>query len=274
MTSLPTILRANAASCLGFGMLFAVAPDPVAAFLGTMPPEVLFILGLALTGNGAHLALASMRRRPRPGEVAWFSTGDLLWWLVSLALLAADVWITTIAGIVAAWLVGLGVAGMGLAQLWHLGLLRTGLSSRDHRRRIARSWLAMPLWVKLWLFALNAVFLAAVLLVPSTLARVVLVAYIASGPILLAFAFLHGGLSRIMGIGHLIPWAPLLAWLPVHMATGPLGPGAQIYAGVLMMVCALCLAFDIHDLRRWHRGERSILGPDTATDRARSLAAA
>jgi hypothetical protein len=263
MASLPNILRVNAASCLGFGTLFALAPDGTAGFVGTMPPEAAFGLGLLLIGNGAHLALASARRRPRRGEVLWFSVGDLLWWLVSLALLAGDVWITSTGGILAAWLVGLGVAGLGLAQLWHIGLLRSGMSSRDHGRRIVRSWLALPLWVKLWLFALNAIFLVALVFVPSTMARVVLISYVASGPVLLAFAFYGGGLSRIMGIGHLLPWTPMLIWLPFHMADGALGPDARAYAGALIPVCAACLAFDVFDVWRWCRGERGIIGAET-----------
>jgi hypothetical protein len=270
MTSLPTILRINAASCIGFGILFAVAPHAVAAFLGTMPAAAIFALGLALIGNGAHLALASARRAIRPVEVVWFSAGDLLWWLATMALLAAGIWITSPAGIAAACVVATGVAGLGLAQLWRLGLSRTGSSSRGHWRRIARSWMAMPLWVKLWLVALNAVFLGALTFVPSTLARVVLIAYVASGPLMLAFAFFQGGLSRIMGIGHLIPWTPLAIWLPLHMASGSMGGGAQVYSAVLILVCTICLAFDACDVWRWMRGERAVIGADMAALPVRS----
>lgn len=259
MTSLRILLRLNAAICIGFGATFLLAPGSVAMFLGTAPHEVIFAVGLGLWLNGLHLAFASFRAHLKMVEVMWFSLGDLLWWLASLALIAAQVWITSASGTAATWAVAIAVAAMGLAQLWQLGLLRSGLSSGAHLRRIVQSWHSMKIWVKVWLFALNGVFLAALFLVPSPLARIVLVAYVASGPILIAFAFLEGGLSRITGIGHLIPWIPLLVWLPIHLASTDLGPMSMIYVALLFAMCAICLALDVHDVWRWYRGERQIL---------------
>jgi len=259
MTSLVVILRLNAASCLGFGTLFTILPGEVALTLGTAPPGVVFGLGLLLLANGIHLALASLRSRPIHTEILWFSFGDMAWWLASLALIAAGFWITTPHGVALALLVAACVAAMGGAQLFLLGRERSGLRASGHWRRIGQSWMSLPAWVKAWLFSLNAVFLAAPALMPWDAARVVLIAYVASGPLLLGFAVHADGLTRSMGIGHIVPWAPLLAWLT--MQPGLYGEGLALsgYASLLAVMIALCLVFDLYDLVRWQKGERAIL---------------
>lgn len=259
MTSLAVVLRLNAASCLGFGALFAILPGEVSLVLGAAPPGVVFGLGLVLLANGGHLALASLRSRPIEAEILWFSFGDMAWWIASLALIAAGVWVTTPLGIALALLVGACVAALGCAQLFLLGRKRSGLSASGHWRRIGHSWMSLPGWVKAWLFALNAVFLAAPALMPWDAARVVLIAYVASGPLLLGFAVHAGGLTRSMGIGHIVPWTPLFVWLTMQPDLFGHGLVRSVYTVLLATVIALCLAFDIYDLVRWQRGERAIL---------------
>ena len=253
MTTLRYVMQANAASCLGFGVVFAAMPGTVAGLLGSAPMLVVLILGLGLIGNGVHLMLAARREDLRASEVVWFSVGDLAWFLGSMALLAAQLWVTTPLGTGLTWAVALGVAGMGLAQLWLLGQAETGLTAGQYGRAILKTWLVMKLWVKIWLFFLNGVFLWAVTLIPSDFARITLIGYIACGPILLAFAFRMGGLSRATGWGHLIPWIPMLGWWLWDGIDTP-------YKALLVATTALCLAFDIYDVVRYHRGERALLG--------------
>lgn len=259
MTSIPLVLRLNSASCIGFGIAFVLVSDRIAEALGTIPPVVLTVLGAALILNGAHLLLASWRSTPKAAEVVWFSLGDLLWWLGTLALIAAGFWITTPMGIALAFLVAMGVASLGATQLFLLGRHRSGLSTQAHWRRIGRSWLSLPLWVKVWLFALNAVFLVAPAVLPWELASVILIAYVASGPLLLGFAAYEGGLTRALGIAHLVPWLPLLLWLFAIATAGDIAPMALMYVWLLAAVTAICLAFDVYDVVRWIRGERAIL---------------
>ena len=262
MASLRLVLRANALSCLVFGALFSIAPAAVARFLGDAPETAVFVIGILLIGNAAHLFFAAMRPALIRAEVIWFSLGDLLWWSGSLALLATQVWVTSDRGILVTWLVAVAVAGLGLAQLWLLGRATAGLHLKAYWRSIGASWLALPLWVKVWLFWLNGVFLAALFFVPSELSRIVLIAYVAAGPLLLAFAFFEGGLSRLMGLGHLLPWAPMVVWLVMWLwQTGLTSPDA-VYGVVLAVTTMICLGFDIYDVRRWLRGDRAILGSE------------
>jgi hypothetical protein len=139
-------------------------------------------------------------------------------------------------------------------------------------RRIGRSWLGMKTWVKLWLFFLNGVFLAAFAFGYDPLAFWTLAAYGASGPLLVLMMRAQGGLTRLLGIAHLIPWVPLVAYLCGRLGTAALGPrlapatdpGLFAYAVVLLAVVVVCLAFDVWDVVRWARGERFVLGSRAA----------
>lgn len=259
VASLSFILRLNATSCLGFGITFMIAPEATAILLGTAPPGVIFGLGVLLLGNGVHLVLASLRPEAVEAEVLWFTLGDMAWWLASLALIAAGVWISTPLGVGLALTVACFVAVLGVAQLFALGRRRSGLSVSGQWQRIGQSWMALPVWVKTWLFWLNAVFIAALVLMPWHEARVVLLAYVASGPLLLAFAVLSGGLTRVMGIGHILPWTPLLIWLTTQTEFFGEMTARSIYAAILVVTVAICLAFDFHDVFRWWKGERAIM---------------
>jgi hypothetical protein len=260
MPSLRPLLRLNAASCLGFGLVFVGSPEAVAGFLGAPPRGAILLIGVALIVNGIHLVIAARRPLLSRAEMIWFSLGDLAWWLMSLGLIASGTWVTSPAGVLATALVAAAVAGLGLGQLWHLGLDASGLGPSAHAARIVASWRGLPGWVKVWLLALNAVFLSATAFVPSDLAQVVLVAYVASGPLLAGFAFIEGGLTRAMGLGHLLPWTPMLVWLLDALGRGVLPPAQAIYALCLTAAIIVCLGFDLADLVRWWRGERAPIG--------------
>jgi hypothetical protein len=257
MTSLRLILRLNAVSCLGFGTLLLLLPGPVAAAIGTPPIWFLQLLGAGLLVNAAHLLLVARADRPTRAAILWFSTGDLVWWLATVALVASGLWITTPFGQMAALGVGAGVAGLGVAQLFALGRAATCLATAELWQRLGHNWGAMPLWVKLWLFVLNAVFLAAFAFWPAPIASLTILSYVASGPLLLGMAAAQGGLTRALGIAHLVPYAPLLVWL---LARAGLEGSEALYALTLSVVLTICLGFDLWDLLRYLRGARQPLG--------------
>lgn len=248
-------MRLNATSCISFGLVFTIIPHLVATFLGGVPEVVIIVLGIGLLVNGLHLILASRRAELREIEVIWFSLGDFGWWLATLVLIVANVWITTTWGIVVAAGVATVVAGLGVAQLWVFGLQVHGHTSVQHLKAFATSWLALPLWVKLWLVFLNGVFIAAFALLPDRIAEVTIVAYVATGPLLAGQVGYDGGLRRILGLAHLVPWVPLLAWL-VLVSEG------SSYSVLLSLTVGICLAFDLNDLRLFLQGDRTVLGKD------------
>ena len=113
-------MRINAASCLIFGALFVLAPATVGSFLAekTPAPELyILILGVVLLINGLHLLWASIRTQIGKYLVWYFSSGDMLWVIASLALLLAKLWVTSPAGILTTILVALLVGFLGVMQL-------------------------------------------------------------------------------------------------------------------------------------------------------------
>lgn len=212
MDSLKFIMRLNAASCILFGLLFTVFPRAIAAFLGGAPSAAIVVLGIGLLANSVHLIAASRRTVVRQIEVIWFSLGDFGWWLATLALIVANIWITTAPGAIVAVIVAIFVAGLGVAQLWAFGLHAHSHTSKQHLRALVTCWLALPFWVRLWLVLLNGVFLAAFALLPERIGEVTLVAYFATAPLLAGQVGYDGGLRRILGLAHLVGWVPLLAW--------------------------------------------------------------
>lgn len=142
---------------------------------------------------------------------------------------------------------------------------------------LLRSWLALKTWVKVWLLFLNAVFLAALVFVPDPLAVWTLVAYVAAGPALAAIVIPQRGLTRLAGLGHLVPWTPLVAYLFARLVSDLAGPRLRVedqpaltgYAALLATVTLMCLAFDAIDVLRFWRGERYVMGsPDAVRARA------
>jgi hypothetical protein len=246
-------MRLNAASCLSFGLLFIIIPHVIATFLGGAPKVVIVVLGIGLLVNGAHLIVASRRKIVREIEVIWFSFGDFGWWLATLALIVADLWITTTWGIAVAVIVATFVAGLGVAQLWTFGLQTHEHTSKQHLRAFVTSWLALPLWVKLWLVFLNGVFIAAFAFLPERIGEVTLLAYVATAPLLAGQVGYDGGLRRILGLAHLVPWIPLLAWLVLI-------PERSGYSILLSLTVAICLVFDVNDLRLFFQGDRAVVG--------------
>jgi hypothetical protein len=280
------MLQLNSATCAGFGLWFAVSAPGIGAFLGGFPETLLRVVGVMLVLHSLHLLAASLRTTLQPWEIYYFSAGDMLWFLLSLLVLVATDFVTSPAGIRATLAVAIGVALIGLGQLWtHSEATRAGLpppgTDRDdaqsdylpsHLSRlgaIGLSWLSIKTWVKAWLLALNAVFLCALLFWPDPLARIVLAAYFATAPLLLGLLIVQRGLTRLLGVAHLIPWLPLLGYLAVRLASDAAGPqitvqpapGLFYYTLVLLVLVGACIAFDILDIVRWLRGERARFGP-------------
>lgn len=118
MASINTILRLNAASCIGFGAMFIALPGTVAAFLASPPAPSWLIaaLGAVLVVNGIHLLHSARRDPPASGLLLYFSLGDAAWVAGTLLLIVLGLWINSPLGIAAALAVAAGVGAMGWLQ--------------------------------------------------------------------------------------------------------------------------------------------------------------
>jgi len=120
MITLNGVLKVNAASCIGFGVMFLMVPSDVSVFLSADVPApilILQILGIGLFINGIHLLWASLRPIPSKSMILYFSIGDFLWAIASISLLMLGVWITTTAGVIVSLLVAATVATLGVLQM-------------------------------------------------------------------------------------------------------------------------------------------------------------
>ncbi len=112
---LSLLLRLNASSCLIFGFIFVAIPSVVSTFLGGFPALILLILGGVLCLHGFHFLWASFRS-PIKLEIQYFSLGDFLWVLGSLALIVMKLWITSVIGLIATIFVAGFVGTLGVLQ--------------------------------------------------------------------------------------------------------------------------------------------------------------
>ena len=143
--------------------------------------------------------------------------------------------------------------------------------SKAKWQRIGYSWLALKTWVKLWLLWLNLVLWSAVFFLGDPLGQYTLLSLIPAVAILLAISHRYSGLVRLLGLGHLIPWVPLLTYVELRLSTSWVGstitwdsPTFFIWAMMLALSLAICLAFDSIDVIRWYQGERYVLGSAAA----------
>lgn len=131
-------------------------------------------------------------------------------------------------------------------------------SSENFGQRVStwQSLVALPLWVKVWLLILGCANIAslAFLWQPS---GVLVAALVFNGIILSKVAVIYsGGLSRLVGIGHIVGWTPLVLMLAFAR---PEASGAyDVYLTLLLVVNSISLIFDFNDLRLWLNGDRAV----------------
>jgi hypothetical protein len=272
------------------GFAFMMFAAPLAAWTGFDR----YVGDWAMYGVGGMLALYALllfvvAMRPTIPRFAVQSAVvmDAGWVLGTLPLLLLSE--TTPFGKALVAIVAVIVGGFGWAQR---SALRAYRPQDDHEaaesaqgadfRRVGRSWLGMKTWIKVWLIGLNAIFIAAIAFIDrGHLMLWTLVVYIACAPYLFVVMDAQKGLSRVLGIAHIVPFTPLLAYVLIRLsADTALGahvtwahdPAYAVYLLVLAAALIFCLFFDYYDFVRWLRGERYLIGSQEAAARGVSKA--
>jgi len=119
MQALRTVLRLNAASCLGFGLAFAIWPEAIGNFLDGVVPSLLRWIGVVLVINGVHLLLTAWKPRIRRWELGYFVLGDSLWVLASVGFITVIPVIHSPVAVAAVLLVAAMVGTFACLQLRH-----------------------------------------------------------------------------------------------------------------------------------------------------------
>lgn len=125
------------------------------------------------------------------------------------------------------------------------------------------STLAKPWW--LWVGLLIVVNGVLPWLFLGTIeARVVLVAFAIAALVMMSL-FRRMGFVRLLGVGHIIPWVPMLWWLTPRLAAYP--PDNPFGKWILAVIVfdGLSLVIDLIDVGRYLAGDRRptyVLPPD------------
>ncbi len=113
-----------------------------------------------------------------------------------------------------------------------------------------------PLW-RAWLLALvSANLFAPLFFIGRVEAQIVVVAMLVS---IVLMTILTGrfGFSRILGLGHIIAWVPLLAFLWSRLPDAPSSDPFGLWLRVVIALDAASLVIDAVDVVRFFAGDRS-----------------
>ncbi len=127
--------------------------------------------------------------------------------------------------------------------------------------RIFKSFLALPLWVLIWI---------CVFLVPANFAGLWFldtttgfwVTLLGAGAILLNGipVLINGGASKVLAIPHVICWVPLVIILFRRLVGEGLVGGEWWLATIVLVINGISLGFDFYDTAEWWKGNRKVVG--------------
>ena len=121
----------------------------------------------------------------------------------------------------------------------------------------------LPQWVQIWLDVLMPIILLSALVLLfnkstrniATVAIVLLILGIAG----VIFLYSQMGMVKLLGLGHVIFWGPLLAILINRLRGNP--PTGFFKAAMIILTIGIAaiLVFDVADVVRWVAGERGLI---------------
>ncbi len=138
-------------------------------------------------------------------------------------------------------------------------------------KRLSRDFILalrrMPLWVQVWVVVLGLVALSCLAFLDTTEGRwaavALLVILVGNGLLL----WRDRGLSRLMGLPHLLAWMPLMIYLSARLLTDGRGPKMTyaeqptLYVWTLTYLATITLSvmFDVADVARYMLGDKNLI---------------
>ncbi len=120
-----------------------------------------------------------------------------------------------------------------------------------------RHFVRAPRWVVAWVTLIALTNCAAVFFVGhDPRAKWVLFA-LAVSAVVMIWLFARFGYSRIMGLGHLVSWGPLVVFLWATRSSLPDATAANVLMWLVMGLNSAAMAIDVIDLARFLSGDRA-----------------
>ena len=113
-----------------------------------------------------------------------------------------------------------------------------------------------PLWLQLWVTWMGLVNLASLAFLRRREARVVLGAF-AGAFILMQILFAANGYDRLLGLGHVVFWTPLLIYLVPRLPKIESSTTYGRWLRIVVLTNGLSLVIDYLDVFRYVAGDRS-----------------
>ncbi len=119
-----------------------------------------------------------------------------------------------------------------------------------------RSFMRLPLWVRLWLVSILLPVNAAAFFMKDTptghrAARAAAFVAAVNGPTIL----IQRGWGKVLAVPHLVVWIPLLVFAARRLKEPGVPRRERVYATILLIVNGTSVIFDAVDAWRWLRGE-------------------
>jgi len=124
---------------------------------------------------------------------------------------------------------------------------------------LTEALMTLPVYVKVWLGVMAITFAASLLFVvkktpagwkPQWEAIAIPVSFFL-GAVVIEWLYSIYGLSRILGLGHLVAWTPFYVWILTRRSHLDPTTWVSKYMAVYLVVAGLCLVIDTIDLGRY-----------------------
>lgn len=115
--------------------------------------------------------------------------------------------------------------------------------------------LRYPLWLQAWIAWMGLVNSAAVVFLRHVQARWALAAFVGAA-LLMQTLYTLNGFNRLLGLGHVVFWTPLVVYLARQRPRLEPGSAVRVWVTILLVTNVTSLVVDYIDVIRYLLGER------------------